>query len=93
MTSTAIALTVVVAEAASDNGVALLLVLAVGALVGYVFSIRRRPFTNCRWCSGRAKDHGRLFSYAYRPCRHCDGNGRTLRLGARLLRTHPRHRH
>lgn len=76
-----------VLTAADSNGVLALAALVITGLAGFWISIRRRPYTNCPRCNGGGKDHGEVFTRAYRHCRHCDGTGRTLRLGARLFRT------
>lgn len=62
-----------------------LLVIAVVFVVGYVISIKRHPFTNCRWCKGGSRHKGAVWSYGYRACSHCKGSGRKRRFGAQVL--------
>ena len=64
---------------------AILIVIAVVLVVGYVVSVKRHPFTACRWCNGGNKHKGAVFRYGFRPCTHCNGSGRKRRLGAQVL--------
>ena len=80
----------VLAAATQPNGALALVLLVVAVAAGYWISIQLRPYTHCRRCSGGGKDRGEVFTHAFRNCRHCDGTGRTLRLGARLLGKRPR---
>jgi DnaJ-class molecular chaperone len=63
---------------------AILLVVVVVVIVGYLISIRVHPFTTCRRCNGTNRHKGAIYTYSFRKCRRCDGTGRKLRLGARM---------
>jgi hypothetical protein len=53
----------------------------------YVLSLLLHPYTQCEACRrrGAQREHGMVFSYAYRPCWRCRGRGTERGVGAALL--------
>lgn len=62
------------------------LLLGGAGLGGYAVSLRLRPYTACHVCKGKGRHHGTVFTYAFGPCKTCDGTGRKLRWGTRTFR-------
>lgn len=70
---------------ATGSGNTALIVLALTALLVYLGSVWRNPFAPCRWCNGKPKTTGVLFTRAFDLCKHCNGSGRRVRPAARLF--------
>lgn len=57
----------------------------------YLFSLLAHPSRRCWTCGrrvgrpGTGRQHGAVFSYAWRVCRNCHGTGRRWRLGVWLF--------
>ena len=60
-----------------------LIVLLAGA--GYLFSLRVHPLKRCPVCKGQSRHYGSVYTYAFRRCRACGGNGRKDRLGTKIF--------
>ena len=61
------------------------LICAVLAGFGYLFSLHVHPYTRCHSCRGIGRHRGAVYGYASRACGSRGGNGRQLRLAVRLL--------
>jgi DnaJ-class molecular chaperone len=78
------------ADIASSIGpTGMLLLLLMAAFAVYVVSLSLHPNAKCNRCNGAGRHHGRLFSYAQRPCNSCKGRGVHPRLGRRVLFKEP----
>jgi hypothetical protein len=51
-------------------------------LIGYVISLYLHPRTACRTCKGTGRFYGAVYSWSFRMCPACGGNGRKIRFGA-----------
>ncbi|MFI6907334.1 hypothetical protein ACIBKY_39170 [Nonomuraea sp. NPDC050394] len=65
--------------------VTIVALLVTALVVGYRYSLKRHPYTDCRRCEGTGERRSRLFAHSYGHCPDCTGTGRKIRLGARLL--------
>ena len=63
------------------NGANILILLT----VSYLASIYLHPYTSCGPCHGSGQHSGSVFTYSSRACERCDGSGRRIRIGARVL--------
>lgn len=61
----------------------ILLLLALGVLVGYVIACAVWPYSAHRWCKGTGKRRSPS-GKAWRPCPGCKGTGRRVRMGRRF---------
>lgn len=67
------------------HDMAVLAVLLVLVVVGYLASLRLHPNRACRSCGGSGNHRGSIYKYSQRSCTSCGGNGRRGRLGVRVL--------
>ena len=63
-------------------GLALIAVAAFGA---YWFSVWRHPYRSCTSCGGSKAHRDQQFTGAWGRCHSCDGSGKRVRWGVRVL--------
>lgn len=59
-----------------------LVVAAFVLAIGYIISLYVHPRAACRACKGTGRFYGAIYTWNFRMCHACGGNGRKIRFGA-----------
>jgi hypothetical protein len=63
----------------------LIILITLALAAGQLARLYLFPFRRCRGCGGTGRKHSRLNRRNFALCPYCQGNGRVLRPGARLV--------
>jgi hypothetical protein len=61
-----------------------LAIIGAAAAAGWYISLRRHPYTRCRWCGGTSRNAGSTRN-RWGTCKHCGGTGKRERFGAKWV--------